>query len=346
MKHRSFVSTIALAAIFAAPAVASAQGISSQCPAGSKSTLGVPDATMAAQDACQKSIDLFQYLAPQLGVTIAGGNATIGVGGTVGGLGHIYLSGRANLVASDIPQVDKVTPSVNGAQSDRYPTKSQLIGIPEADASIGIFKGLPLGITNVGGVDLLLSAAYLPSISSGAVDIRVPHGSVKIGAGVRLGLIQETVLFPGVSVTYLRRGLPTVDVVARSGSDTLRVDGINETTDSWRLVASKNLFVFGLAAGVGKDHYDSKASVSGYVAPRALGGALVSPAAQAGPIALSQTLDRTTYFVDGSLNFMLLHLIGEIGHTTANSIATYNTFEGSPAGAARTYGAIGVRFGI
>src|SRR5690348_1954379 len=114
MKHRSFVSTIALAAIFAAPAVASAQGISSQCPAGSKSTLGVPDATMAAQDACQKSIDLFQYLAPQLGVTIAGGNATIGVGGTVGGLGHIYLSGRANLVASDIPQVDKVTPSVNG----------------------------------------------------------------------------------------------------------------------------------------------------------------------------------------------------------------------------------------
>lgn len=341
MKHRSFVSTIALAAIFAAPAVAGAQGISSQCPAGTQSALGVPDATRAAQDACQKAVDLFQYLAPQLGVTIAGGNATIGVGGTVGGLGHIYLSGRANLVSSDIPQIDQVTPSTSGARSDHYPTRSQLIGIPEADASIGIFKGLPLGITNVGGLDLLVSAAYLPSFSSGAVDVRVPHGSLKLGAGARLGIVQETVFMPGVSVTYLRRGLPTVDVVAHTGNDTLRVDGINETTDSWRLVASKNLFVFGLAAGVGKDHYDSKATVSAYVAPRA-----VTPAGQAGPIALSQSLDRTTYFVDGSLNFMLLHLIGEIGHTTGNTIATYNTFEGSPAGAARTYGAIGVRFGI
>lgn len=346
MKHRSFVSTIALAAVFALPTVAGAQGVSSQCPAGARTTLGAPDAAMAAQDVCQKAIDLFQYLAPQLGVAVAGGNATIGVGGTVGGLGHIYLSGRANLVSSDIPQIDQVTPSVTGARSDRYPTRSQLIGLPEADASIGIFKGLPLGITNVGGVDLLLSAAYLPSFSSGSVDIRVPHGSVKLGAGVRLGIVQESVLMPGVSVTYLRRGLPTVDVVARAGSDTLRVDGINETTDSWRLVVSKNLFILGVAAGVGRDTYDSKATVSGYVAPRALGGTLVSPAGSAGPVALTQSLDRTTYFVDGSLNFMLLHLIGEIGHTTANSIATYNTFEGSPAGAARTYGAIGVRFGI
>lgn len=346
MQLRMFISATSLvlgAIAFAAPV--SAQGINSQCAAGTI-TGGVPNQQAAVQDACQKAVDLFQYMAPQLGVTIAGGNATIGVGGTIGGLGHIYLSGRANIVQSDLPQVDQVTPSVNGAQRSTYPTKSQIIGIPEADASIGIFRGLPMGLTNVGGLDLLVSATYLPSFSSGTLDIRVPNGSFNFGAGARLGLIQETPFLPGVAVTYLRRGLPTVDMVATSGSDSLRVTGLNVTADAVRLVVSKNLFLLGLAAGVGQDHYDSRASVSAYVAPRSLGGALVSPASSAGSYALKQTLSRTTYFVDGSLNLALFRVIGEIGHTTANSIPTYNSFSGSPAGAARTYGAVGVRLGL
>jgi hypothetical protein len=324
---------------------AAAQGINAQCAPGTV-TGGIPNQQAAVQDACQKAMDLFQYMAPQLGVTIAGGNATIGVGGTIGGLGHIYLSGRANVVQSDLPQVDQVTPSVTGAQRSTYPTRSQIIGIPEADASIGIFRGIPVGLTNVGGLDLLVSATYLPAFSSGSLDVRVPNGSLKLGAGARLGLIQETPFLPGVAVTYLRRGLPTVDLVATTGSDTLRVSDVNVTTDAVRLVISKNLFLFGLAAGVGEDRYDSRASVSAYVASRGLGGALVSPASTAGPYSMKQTLNRTTYFVDGSVNLALVRLIGEIGHTTANTIPTYNSFSGSPAGAARTYGAIGLRLGI
>lgn len=330
---------------FASPASAQGGGIDPQCTPGTV-TGGIPNQQAAVQDACQKAMDLFQYMAPQLGVTIAGGNATIGVGGTIGGLGHIYVSGRANIVQSDLPQVDQVTPSVTGAQRSTYPTRSQIIGIPALDASIGIFRGIPMGLTNVGGLDLLVSATYLPSFSSGSLDVRVPNGSFKFGGGARLGLIQETPFLPGIAVTYLRRGLPTVDLVANSGNDTLRVTGVNVNTDAVRLVVSKNLFLFGLAAGVGEDHYDSRASVSAYVAPRTLGASLVSPASTAGPYAMKQTLSRTTYFVDGSLNLPLVRLIGEIGHTTANSIATYNSFSGSPAGAARTYGAVGVRLGL
>lgn len=321
----------------APPAVA--QSVSQQCPAD------------PAQDACQKAIDLFQFLAPQLGTVIAGGNATIGVGGTIGGLGHVYLSGRANIVQSDIPQMDQVTPSVSGARSDRYPTSTQIIGIPEADASIGILRGFPVGLTNVGGLDLLVSATYLPSFTSGTVDVRVPNGSLKFGAGARLGLIQETPFIPGISVTYLRRGLPTVDIVSHVGSDTLRVDDVNVSTDAYRLVVSKSLFAFGLAAGIGEDHYDSRAGASAYVAARALGtdasgGQIVSPATTAGPVTLRQSLNRTTYFVDGSLNFPFVRLIGEIGHTTGRTVNTYNTFESGPAGSGRTYGAIGVRLGL
>lgn len=339
------VASLGLAATaFTVPA--SAQGINPQCPAGQMTPGGIPNGAATAQDACQKAVDIFQFLAPQLGVTIAGGNATIGVGGTIGGLGHIYVSGRANIVQSDLPEVDQVTPSVTGARSDRYPTRSQIIGIPEADASIGIFRGLPVGLTNVGGLDLLLSASYLPAFTSGALDVRVPNGSFNFGAGARLGLIQETPFLPGIAVTYLRRGLPTVDIVAHSGNDTLRVSDVNISTDAVRLVVSKSLLMFGLSAGVGEDHYDSRASAYAYVASRTLGGGLTSPATTVGPIALKQTLNRTTYFVDGSLNLVLVRLIGEVGHTTGNSIATYNTFASGPAGSGRTYGAVGVRLGL
>lgn len=323
----------------ALPHLAPAQTINPQCTAG------------AAQDACQKAIDLFGFLAPQLGVTIAGGNATIGVGGTIGGLGHVYVSGRANIVQSDIPEIDRVTPSVAGAQSSRYPTSTQIIGIPELDASIGILRGFPVGLTNVGGLDLLVSATYLPAFTSGAVDVRVPNGSLKFGGGARLGLIQETPFIPGLAVTYLRRGLPTVDIAAHSGSDSLRVDGVNVTTDAVRLVVSKSVLMFGLAAGIGEDRYDSRATASAHVAARAVTappgfGSLGTPDTTAGPIALRQTLNRTTYFVDGSINFPFVRLIGEIGHTGGNSVATYNTFESGPAGSGRTYGAIGVRLGL
>lgn len=335
MRFRMFVSAATFAiATGAAGAPMSAQGVNAQCL--------TPTET---QDACQKAIDLFQFLAPQLGVTIAGGNATIGVGGTIGGLGHVYVSGRANIVQSDIPQVDQVTPSVSGARSDRYPTSTQIIGIPEADASIGILRGFPVGFTNVGGLDLLLSASYLPAFSSGAVDVRLPNGSFKFGAGARLGLIQETPLVPGIAVTYLRRGLPTVDVVAHSGGDTLRVQSLNVRTDAVRLVVSKSLLAFGVAAGVGEDRYDSRAAASASVASRSLAGVLSGPA-RTGAISLHQTLNRTTYFVDGSLNLVLVRLIAEIGHTTGNTVSTYNTFESGPAGSGRTYGAIGVRLGL
>lgn len=322
-----------------------AQGISSQCPAGVV-TGGIPDQRAAVQDACQKAIDIFQFLAPQLGVTIAGGNATIGVGGTIGGLGHIYVSGRANVVQSDIPEVDQVTPSITGAHADQYPTRTQIIGIPEADVSIGILRGFPVGLTNVGGLDLLVSASYLPAFTSGAVDVRLPKGSFNFGGGARLGIIQETPFIPGISVTYLRRGLPTVDVVAHSGSDTLRVNNLDVTTDAVRLVVSKSLLMFGLAAGVGEDHYSSKAAASAYVSNNGSRALYLSQPVDLAPIALRQSLNRTTYFVDGSLNFPFVRLIGEIGHTSGNSISTFNTFESGPAGAGRTYGAVGVRLGL
>ena len=332
MKARLFV-------FFAATALAAtslgAQDLT-RCPATTQ-------AQRVSQDACQKAIDLFQYLAPQLGTAISGGNATLGQGGTLGGLGHFLVDVRVNAVQGSLPQVDQITPSVTGVQSDTYPTNNQLIPMPTADLAIGVFKGLPLAITNVGGVDLLVSASYLPAFDGSGVSVKVPNGSLKLGYGVRLGILQESLLVPGISVTYLKRDLPTVDIAANNGNDTLNVNKLSLKTTAWRLVASKSLLMFGVAVGAGQDKYESSTDIRAHVAARTVPP---TAASTAGPVPMSQSLTRTNVFADLSMNLLLFKLTGEIGQVSGGTINTYNQFSGKQAADSRIYGSVGARFGF
>ena len=341
MKSRLFVLFAAVA--FGATS-AEAQGVDTQrCPPGTVDAFGVPDQARASQDACQKAIDLFQYMAPQLGTSITGGNATLGQGSSLGGLGHFSFGFRINAVQGSLPQVQNVTPSVTGAVSSRYDTKTQILPMPTADLAIGIFKGLPLAITNVGGVDLLVSAAYLPEFNNSGVSVKVPNGSLKLGYGARVGILQESLLVPGVSVSYLRRDLPTVNIAANTNNDSLYVNSLSLKTNAWRVVASKSLLFLGLAAGFGQDKYESSTDISAHVAARTLPP---SPAANAGPISLSQNITRSNVFADLSMNLLLFKLTGEIGQVSGGTINTYNTFNGKQAADSRIYGSVGARFGF
>ena len=341
MKSRLFVL---FAATTLAATSANAQGVDTgRCPPGTVSGLGIPDQTRASQDACQKSIDLFQYMAPQLGVSITGGNATLGQGGSLGGLGHFTVGLRINAVQGSLPQVQNVTPSATGAVSTKFDTKTQLIPMPTADLSIGIFKGLPLAITNVGGIDLLVSAAYLPEFNGSGVSVKVPNGSLKLGYGVRVGILQESLLVPGISASYLIRDLPTVSIAGSNNNDSLYVNNLSLKTKAWRLVASKSLLFLGLAAGFGQDKYDASTDIGAHVAART---APPSPAGNAGPVSISQSLTRTNVFADLTMNLLLLKLTGEIGQVSGGTINTFNTFSGKQAADSRIYGSVGARFGF
>jgi hypothetical protein len=315
-----------------------------RCPDGAFTSPGIPNATKAGQDACQKALDLFAYMAPQLGTSITGGNATLGQGGSLGGLGHFSVGLRVNAVQGSLPQVQNVTPAVNGEQSTRYETKTQLIPMPTADLAIGIFKGLPLAITNVGGVDLLVSAAYLPEFNQSNVSVKVPNGSLKLGYGARVGILQESLLVPGISVSYLRRDLPTVNIAATSNSDSLLVDNLSLKTKAWRVVASKSLLLFGLAAGFGQDTYESSADVRASVAAQPPFTTSRTTVAPTSPI--SQNLTRTNVFADLSMNLLLFKLTGEIGQVSGGTINTFNTFNGKQPADSRLYGSVGARFGF
>jgi hypothetical protein len=309
-----------------------ARAQSALCPSGAQGSV-----TEISQDACQQAVDVFQYMAPQLGAAIAGGNATLGEGGTMGGFGHFSIGLRANVVAGTLPQVDQFTQSVTGAQQRTLPTKdNQPVPMPVVDAAIGLWSGIPVGVTNVGGIDLLVNAAYIPAVNQNNLSVKVPNGSLKLGYGVRVGLIQESVVLPGVAVTYLQRDLPVVTFDGTSGSNTFAVSNVRINTTAYRLVASKHFVIFGLAAGVGQDKYSQSADVQATV--NVLGQPYTSP--QVSP---SQDITRTNVFADLSINLPILKLIGEIGQVSGGAVSTYNSFEGKAANASRLYGSVGLR---
>jgi len=301
-------------------------------------------ATVLVADACQKSVDLFNYFAPQLGALVAGGNTELGRGGTLGGPGHFSVGLRVNGMRSPVPQLQNVNISTSGFVRSQVSTEGTWVGFPVADAAIGIFKGIPLGVTNVGGIDLLVNAAYVPTLEEDDFEVRTAGSSFKVGYGARLGLLQETALVPGLAVSYLRRELPTTSVIASTqDGDRVGVTDVGVRTDSWRVAASKNLLFFGLAVGAGQDSYDMGATLTADVVTTGVPGTR----APLRDVRASQKLTRTNYFANLTLlNVPFFKLVGEIGRTQGGSLApTYNDFDGRRPDQTYTYGSVGVRVG-
>lgn len=343
---RYLVMTVGLSMLSAVAAGAQANS----CPPGTLTNVGgvlVPDRSRAAQDACQMSVDVFQFMGPQLGIAMAGGNATMGQGGTLGGLGHFSIGLRGNIIKGDVPDFSKFpAPSDTGriayGRTSGYaslPSKGTILGLPTADAAVGLFQGIPLGLTNVLGIDGLLSATYVPKVSQNNFKL-TPSQSLQFGYGVRLGILQESLLVPGLSFTYLKRDLPTTAMSGTSNNVTVDVSDAKVNTSAWRVVASKSLLLFGVAAGVGQDKYDQTAKVQGTVTYPTFGSF------SSDTISLSQSMTRTNIFADFSFNFFVGKLVAELGQVSGGKATTYSAFSGGAADKSRMYGSLGLRFGF
>lgn len=303
------------------------------------------------EDACEKGIDLFDYMLPQLGTAMAGGNPTLGQGGALGGIGHFQVGLRATGVYGSLPEFNASNaPSINGPQRSDFETKSTLVPMPAIDLTVGLFKGLPLGITNFGGVDLIVSAAYVPEIDGDQVSIAVDGSSLKLGFGGRIGLIQESLLVPGISVSYLKRGLPKMNITAEvpdANPDSIFVRGLELNASSWRIVANKKILVVGLGAGVGQDTYDAEtelAVVVNDVCP-IIGTCRFPSSGEQTLFNHDNKITRTNYFLNASLNFLIVKFVAEVGQVSGGKIPTYNTFD-KKADASRTYASVGLRVGL
>jgi hypothetical protein len=327
---------IAVAAVIATTSSnsAGAQGLSAPAclggPAGSVAQL--------AQDACQQAYDVYQLVAPQLGLGLTGGNATAGVGGVLGGLGHFSIGVRANAFDGLLPKTNGggYPVSTNGAQRQTLGTQNQVFGLPTADAALGLFSGLPLALTNILGVDALVSGEYVPTINSSSTSL-TPSSNLKLGYGVRIGLLSESIASPAVAFTWIERDLPNIDIKVNADQSgaTIGINNLTVKTRAWRLVASKSLMAFSVAAGIGRDNYNQSATMTGTVNQGSIGASE--------SVTATQTLDRTNMFGDLSINMPILKIVFEVGDAAGGTVSTYNSFSGGSPARSQVYASFGLR---
>jgi hypothetical protein len=299
-------------------------------------------APVPAQDACHAVLDLFQYMTPQLGISFTGGNVTLAQGGALGGLPRFSVGARANVINGNLFVLQ--TPSATGpalrTAANPYPTKDQYIGLPGAEASIGLWRGISRAGTSFGGIDALVSASYIPTLKTESGDISIePDSPLKIGYGVRVGLIEETVLIPGVAVSYMLRDLPTTTILATIGTDSLQVTDFALKTTSLRVTAGKSFTGVTISGGVGQDTYDASTGVEAIVNRPAPVGRVTT-----GALTASQKITRLNYFASVSINLLVAKLVAEAGMISGGDVVTSNVFD-IAADASRTYGSLGLRIG-
>lgn len=292
---------------------------------------GCDSGSPAADDACAQGRDFFNYLAPQLGTSLAGGSHTLGIGTNLGGFPHFAIALRVNGVRGNLPSIDNIT--AGPAISKDIITTEQYLGLPTVDFALGITKGFNVGVTRIGGIDIIGGATYIPEYENDDVTLAAQDGSLSIGYGARVGILQQSALLPGIAVSWMKRDLPTLDFTANSGNgDVITISDFSVKTTSWRLSAQKNLLLFQLGAGIGGDSYDFSTNAS----------ASVDNGAAVGSFAAAQDLSRTTMYGTLGINLFLIKIVGEVGQVSGGTVNTFNTFD-VPADDKRMYGTVGIR---
>lgn len=294
-----------------------------------------------ATDVCRKSADLFAFVVPQFGLALAGGNPVLGEGGTLGGWGKRTFTLRVSAVDGRLPDnTVPLTLTRSAAVADNFGAKRTVVPMASLDAAIGVFAGIPMGVTNIGGVDALISVTGVPRVAEGDLTVRPQGASVAFSFGGRVGILQESSIVPGLSVSWLRRKVPTLDVDYAPSNDTVQARNIALTTESLRLVASKRFVFVGLAGGIGRDKINGTTDLRAIVNESVLG--VTSRAAIAFPT-LRETVTRNTAFVNVSFGLPVARIVVEYGRAGAGDVrSTVNSFGDRTPSSAYSYGSAGV----
>jgi hypothetical protein len=330
-------------------------------PLASQSELTAPCRDLAgeARTFCYAAAQAAESAQPQLGILIAGGNPTLGTA-TASGLRvpfgllpRVSASVKGNVVFVRLPDVLARQAGGGAAQVNR------VLGVPapalSGTASVEVYPGfnppLPF-VSGIGSVDVLAVGTWLPFRTFSVDGFRDGPQDVSYGLGARVGLLRESFLLPGVSVSLMRHRLGQVQFgsvcpdgevagICPPTSDAGDVGEFAFDVTNWssRLIASKRLFGLGLTAGVGRDRVSSDV---GY-AFRYQSAPGVTQVRRVSDVALSES--RTSAFVNGSFTLLVATLAAEAGWMRGGT-----PLEGFDAGASdfdprrgTAFGSLGVR---
>jgi hypothetical protein len=282
---------------------------------------------------CAAAVDGTRALHPVVGVLVSGGNPTIGSAATLGGIGHFSLTARANAVQVVLPDLN-----YNGSSSTVPAGDKVFAPAPQLEGSIGLYKGMPTGLL---AVDFLGSAQLLPTDQ--IHNLTVDSGARKIGGialglgyGARVGIFNGLGILPALSVSVMRRDIPTITYGDVPAGDRYSY-GVDLHATNLRLIASKRVAVLDLAMGLGVDKYTGDALIQ-FRDPLT---SLVQPPV---PVALDNS--RILSFVNAGLSLSKVRLTGEVGYQGGRDQHLATTFDGFDTTVGKFFAGLGLRVGF
>jgi hypothetical protein len=286
-----------------------------------------------AQRVCAAAVDGTRAFHPLVGVLVSGGNPTIGSAATLGGLGHASLTLRANAVNLVLPDVNYTGSSSTVPVGDRIFAPAPLL-----EGAVGLYKGMSGGLL---AIDFLGSAQLLPTdqvdhlvVDSGARKI----GSIALGLGygARIGILRGMGPLPAMSVSVMRRDIPTITYGDVSAGDQFSY-GVDLHATNLRLIASKQVAILDLAAGLGWDKYTGDAIIQ-FRDP--ITGVLQSDV----PVELNNS--RVLGFVNAGVSMAMVRLTGEVGYQGGKDQQLSTSFEDFDTTKGKFFAGLGLRVGF
>jgi len=285
-----------------------------------------------AQRVCTAAVDGTRAFHPLIGILVSGGNPTMGTASTMG-FGHAVVTLRANATEVVLPDL-----AYDGSGTT-VPAGDKLFApAPLVEGALGVFKGMSRGLL---ALDLLGSAQLLPTnqIDNFGVASNAPRvGSIAlgIGYGARIGILREAGPLPAVSVSVMRRELPRIAYGNINAGDAFAF-GLDLHATNLRLVASKQLLILGIAAGLGWDKYTGSAVIT-FRDPITL-----TPQP---PIPVALNTSRGLAFVNAGLNLPVLKVTGEVGYQTGKDQNLSTDFEDFDTTRGKFFAGLGLRVGF
>ncbi len=283
--------------------------------------------------ACQAAVDGTRAFHPIYGLIVSGGNPVLGDGSPLGGLGHVSVTARANGARVVLPALD-----YDGSTGTVPTGDKTFVPAPVVEVAAGVYGGSGTGLL---AIDVLGSAQLLPTSQLDNLTIqkgtnRVGSVALGFGYGLRVGILRELGPLPGVSVSVMRRDVPRITYGDIAGGGDYEYDTDLHATNL-RVVASKQLLVFGVAAGLGWDRYTGNAGFRFRDPDTGLAQARV-------PLDLKTS--RTMAFLDTGFNLSVVHLVGEIGYQFGRDQKLTTSFEDFDTTKGRFFGGLGLRFAL
>ena len=286
-----------------------------------------------AQRVCAAAVDGTRAFHPLVGVLVSGGNPTLGTAATLGGLGHASLTVQANAIELVLPDL-----SYNGA-STTVPADTKFFApAPQVEGSLGLYKGMSAGLF---ALDFLGSAQLLPTdrVDNLIVDQNARRlGSIALGLGygARIGIVRELGPLPAVSLSIMRRDIPTVTYGEINSGDSYSF-AVDLHATNLRLVASKQLLILGVAAGLGWDKYTGDAVI------RFRDPITLTPQPDI-PVKLNSS--RGLAFVNAGLDLSMIRFTGEVGYQTGKDQNLSTDFEDFDTTKGKFFAGLGLRVGF